>query len=92
MTSERVPAATDWSNVTVATIVASEPSAGFAPFSGVTAPVKTKRHLPARVSDQGFLPIEAEHYFMLLDWTGRQLRAGKRGAIPDRPWVSENLS
>jgi hypothetical protein len=57
-----------------------------------TAPAKTKGHLPARASDQGFLPIETEHYFMLLDWTGRQLRAGKRGAIPDRPWVSENLS
>jgi hypothetical protein len=83
LTSERGPAATDRSNVTAATIVASEPSAGFASVSDVTAPAKTKRHLPARASDQGFLPIEAEHYFMLLDWTGRQLRAGKRGAIPD---------
>jgi REP element-mobilizing transposase RayT len=67
MTSERVPAATDRSIVNAATIVASEPSAGFAPVSGVTAPAKTKRHLPARASDQGFLPIEPEHHFMLLD-------------------------
>ena len=37
----------------------------------------------ARASDQGFLPIQVEHYVMLLDWTGRELRADKRGAIPD---------
>jgi hypothetical protein len=36
-----------------------------------------------RASDQGFLPIQVEHYVMLLDWTGRELRADKRGAIPD---------
>jgi hypothetical protein len=36
-----------------------------------------------RASDQGFLPIPVEHYVMLLDWTGRELRADKRGAIPD---------
>jgi len=29
------------------------------------------------------LPIEVEHYITLLDWTGRELRADKRGAIPD---------
>jgi len=32
---------------------------------------------------EGFLPIEAEHYIMVLDWTGRELRAEERGAIPD---------
>lgn len=84
MTPERVPAATDWSNVTEATMVASEPSAGFAPVFGVAARAQTKRQLPARASEQGFLPIEAEHYFMLLDWTGRELRADERGAIPDQ--------
>ena len=31
----------------------------------------------------GFLPITIEHYANLLDWTGRELRADKRGAIPD---------
>jgi hypothetical protein len=36
-----------------------------------------------RASDQGFLPIQVEHYAMLLDWTGRELQADKRGAIPD---------
>jgi putative transposase len=34
-------------------------------------------------TSQGFLPIEVEHYTTLLDWTGRELRADKRGAIPD---------
>jgi hypothetical protein len=36
-----------------------------------------------RASDQGFLPIETRKYVMLLDWTGRELRRDKRGAIPD---------
>ncbi len=58
---------------------ASEPSADFRPPAGVAAP----RRLHARASDQGFLPIEVEHYVMLLDWTGQELRADKRGAIPD---------
>jgi hypothetical protein len=30
-----------------------------------------------------FLPIEIDKYVMLLDWTGRELRRDKRGAIPD---------
>jgi hypothetical protein len=53
-----------------------------------------------RASNQGFLPIQVEHYVMLLDWTGHELRADKRGAIPDHlapmmerlnSWVSEFL-
>ncbi len=43
----------------------------------------SKRPLPARVSDQGFLPIETRKYVMLLDWTGREIRRDKRGAIPE---------
>jgi hypothetical protein len=58
---------------------ASQPSADTGRTSGVAAP----RRLHARASDQGFLPIEVEHYVKLLDWTGRELRADKRGAIPD---------
>jgi REP element-mobilizing transposase RayT len=37
---------------------------------------------PARASDQGYLPIQLEKYLLLLDWTGREVRAKSRGAIP----------
>ncbi len=43
----------------------------------------SKQPLSARAADQGFLPIEIKKYVMLLDWTGRELRRDKRGAIPD---------
>ena len=39
--------------------------------------------LRARASDQGFLPIDTQKYVMLLDWTGREIRENKCGAIPD---------
>ena len=35
-----------------------------------------------RASLKGFLSISLARYLELLDWTGRQLRHGKRGAIP----------
>ena len=38
----------------------------------------------ARASDRGYLPIELEKYLSLLDWTGRELRAGSGGTIPGR--------
>jgi REP element-mobilizing transposase RayT len=36
-----------------------------------------------RASRKGFLSISLARYLELLDWTGRQLRSGKRGIIPD---------
>ena len=54
-----------------------------ATVSAVPLPAASKRPLPARASDQGFLPIETRKYVMLLDWTGRELRRDKRGAIPE---------
>ncbi len=52
-------------------------------IAGVAAAGDSPRRLHVRASDQGFLPISLEHYVMLLDWTGRELRADKRGAIPE---------
>jgi len=37
---------------------------------------------PWRATDKGLLPISLDDYLELLDWTGRQVRADKRGAIP----------
>lgn len=37
-----------------------------------------------RASLKGFLPLSLLRYLELLDWTGRQLRSGKRGAIPEK--------
>lgn len=36
-----------------------------------------------RASHRGFLPMKLMQYLELLDWTGRQLGADRRGAIPD---------
>lgn len=35
-----------------------------------------------RASNRGCLEISFAEYLQLLDWTGRELRSGKRGAIP----------
>jgi hypothetical protein len=44
--------------------------------------VAPRRDNPRRASDKGLLPVSLEKYLELLDWTGRQVREGKRGAIP----------
>lgn len=36
-----------------------------------------------RASRKGFLSLSLTDYLQLLDWTGRSIRADKRGAIPD---------
>src|SRR5437870_4568967 len=37
---------------------------------------------PWRASDKGILSISMDEYLKLLDWTGRKIASGKRGAIP----------
>ena len=37
---------------------------------------------PWRASDKGILSLELDDYLKLLDWTGREVIEGKRGAIP----------
>jgi REP element-mobilizing transposase RayT len=54
-----------------------------ATVSAVLLKAGSTQPLAARASDQGFLPIEIKNYVMLLDWTGRELRRDKRGALPD---------
>lgn len=46
----------------------------------------------ARASDEGILDTSLEEYLRLLDWTGRQIRPGKRGRISsDLPPILERL-
>jgi hypothetical protein len=45
-------------------------------------PCCARPKLAARASDRGYLPIELAKYLSLVDWTGRELRAGSRGTIP----------
>jgi hypothetical protein len=43
---------------------------------------KARRNRQRRASDKGFLSMRLEDYLEILDWTGRQVRGDKRGAIP----------
>ena len=48
---------------------------------------------PRRASWHGFLSMKLDDYLRLLDWTGRQVRGDKRGAIPkDLAPILERLS
>lgn len=52
--------------------------------SGPNADVRigTPSATPWRASDKGIVALGLDDYLKLLDWTGRQVVAGKRGAIP----------
>ena len=48
---------------------------------GSREPSRPPQELTARCSDKGFLPMTLDEYLELIDWTGRQVRRGKRGSI-----------
>ncbi len=54
------------------------------PDADVPAPVRdaTPAGSARRPSGRGFLHLSLDEYLQLLDWTGRQFREDKRGAIP----------
>ena len=51
-----------------------------APMAGQ---VNGKAPSDRRASEDEFLTLKLDEYLSLLDWTGRQIRADKRGAIPN---------
>lgn len=66
---------------TAAAAVGRDPDAWLCPINELGE--ADNRTAPwCRASDKGFLPLELDDYLQLLDWTGRQLREDKRGAIP----------
>ena len=52
------------------------------PRTGAYVPGPQPSATGRRASDRGLLPIKLNDYLQLLDWTGRLLAKGKRGAIP----------
>ena len=58
-----------------------------------SAPLQGKNTCPAvKPWRHGFLPVSVDEYLKLLDWTGRQVVAGKRGVIDEAcPPILERL-
>ena len=58
-----------------------------------SAPLQGQNTCPAvKPWRHGFLPVSVDEYLKLLDWTGRQVAAGKRGVIDEAcPPILERL-
>ena len=54
------------------------------PFAAASETAAEEEGATRRASSQSFLSLSVEDYLRLLDWTGRQVRRDKRGAIPGR--------
>ena len=52
------------------------------PVDATAANYQTRSRSGRRASDKGLLELTLDQYLELLDWTGRQLHAGKSGVIP----------
>lgn len=54
------------------------------PLDETAAPGPQPNTTGRRCSDKGFLEMSLTEYLELVDWSGRQLAAGKRGSIPQQ--------
>jgi len=87
---DRMQACLDRASATgplVEDVLNSQPDRWMSPLELEEGPdVPPERHLQSRTgcraSDKGVLPMDLATYVQLLEWTGRQLRSDKRGAIP----------
>ena len=63
--------------------VQSAPLMSFQPENELAKPANTAPVNPSKVPLQPVLPTTLHHYLALVDWTGRQVKKGKRGHIPN---------